>query len=76
MRGFLGKYGGWRPIEEAPSEVDVELFVTDTCGSFYGLRYPCRRTVQGWVSSATGTPLAVTPVKWKPYNPPRSRQRN
>jgi hypothetical protein len=74
MRGFLGKHEGWRPIEEAPSEVDVELFVTDRCGSFYGLRCPCRRTMDGWVNSATGTPLAVTPVKWKPLNPLRSRQ--
>ena len=67
MHPFVGK-NDWRPIEEAPFEGDVELFVTDMCGSFYGLRFPCRRTAEGWVGSATGAPLAVTPVRWKPYN--------
>src|SRR5271169_2278389 len=29
----------------------------------------CKRTAVGWVSSNKGTPLVVTPVKWKPYRP-------
>jgi hypothetical protein len=57
----------WRRIEEAPFEEDLELFVTDRCGSYYRLRQPCRRTAEGWVSSPTGRPLDVTPVMWKPY---------
>jgi hypothetical protein len=72
MRPFVGK-NDWRSIEDAPFEEDVELFVTDMCGSFYGLRFPCRRTAEGWVSSTTGTPLGVTPVRWKPHNPPLRR---
>jgi hypothetical protein len=56
----------WRRIEEAPFEEDVELFVTDRCGSYYPLRDTCRYTAEGWVSSATGAPLDVTPVMWKP----------
>ena len=44
----------WRRIEEAPFEEDVELFVTDRCGSYYPLRDTCRYTAEGWVSSATG----------------------
>jgi hypothetical protein len=60
----------WRRIEEAPFEEDVELFVTDRCGSYYPLSHRCRCTAVGWVSSATGTPLDVTPVMWKP--PPRT----
>ena len=35
MRPFVGKHD-WRSIEDAPFEEDVELFVTDMCGSFYG----------------------------------------
>src|SRR6266702_5902036 len=65
MRVFAGKCD-WLPIGDAPYEQDLELFVTDFYGSFYGLRYPCRRTAQGWVKSDQGTPLAVTPVKWRP----------
>jgi hypothetical protein len=56
----------WRRIEEAPFEEDVELFVTDLCGSYYPLRDTWRCTAEGWVSSATGAPLNVTPVMWKP----------
>jgi hypothetical protein len=59
----------WRRIEEVPFEEDVELFVTDRCGSYYRLRHPCRYTAEGWVSSATGAPLDVTPVMWKPFGP-------
>ena len=56
----------WRRIEEAPFEEDVEIFVTDRCGSYYRLRHRCRRTAEGWVRAATGAPLDVTPVMWKP----------
>jgi hypothetical protein len=59
----------WHRIEEAPFDEDVELFVTDRCGSYYPLREACRRTSQGWVSSVTGAPLDVTPVMWKPHDP-------
>ncbi len=70
MRSFFKRYD-WRPMEDAPFDEDVELFVMDFCGSFYGLRYPCRRTAEGWVSSTTGKHLKVTPVQWKPVK--RSR---
>jgi hypothetical protein len=63
---FAGKCD-WRPIEEAPFEEDLELFVTDLYGSFYGLRFPCRLTAAGWISSASGTSLTVTPIRWKPH---------
>ena len=71
----VGKYVDWRLIVTAPFEEDVELFVTDVDGSLYGLRHPCRRTAEGWVRSDTRTPLVVTPVRWKPYNPNRSRHK-
>jgi hypothetical protein len=50
-----------------PLDEDVTLLVTDGASEPYQLKLPCRLTAAGWVSSAKGTPLAVTPVKWKPY---------
>ena len=38
MRSFFEKYD-WHPMEDAPFDEDVELFVTDVFGSFYDLRY-------------------------------------
>jgi hypothetical protein len=60
---------GWQPIDNAPFDVDVTLQVTDGQRGPYILPNPCRLTASGWVSSGKGTPLAVTPVKWKPYRP-------
>lgn len=73
--GHVGKYVDWRLIASAPFEEDVELVVSDVDGSLYGLRHPCRRTAEGWVSSDTRTPLAVTPMRWKPYAPLRTRHK-
>jgi hypothetical protein len=61
----------WRPLDSAPVDEDVTLLVIDGASEPYPLKLPSRLTAAGWVSSAKGTPLAVTPVKWKPYNPPR-----
>jgi hypothetical protein len=48
------------------------LIVTDGRGS-YTLPHPCKRTVAGWMSSK-GTPLAVTPLKWKLYVHSREKE--
>jgi hypothetical protein len=61
----------WRLIDTAPLDQDVTLLVTDGRGEPYRIPHPCKRTAAGWVSSRKGTPLAVTPLQWKPYNPPR-----
>jgi hypothetical protein len=66
MRVFENNYG-WLPIDSAPFDEDVTLEVTDGRGTPYRLPYRCRLTASGWVSSSKGTPLAVTPVRWKPY---------
>jgi hypothetical protein len=66
MRALHENYG-WSPIESAPLGEDVTLQVTDGRGGPYRLPNPCRLTASGWISSSKGTPLAVTPVKWKPY---------
>jgi hypothetical protein len=58
---------GWKPIESAPLDKDVTLQVTDGRGGPYTLRWPRRRTASGWINSRKGTPLEVTPVRWKPY---------
>jgi hypothetical protein len=60
---------GWSPIDTAPLDEDVMLEVTDDRGECYRLPNPCRLTASGGVSSSKGTPLVVTPVKWKPHNP-------
>jgi hypothetical protein len=57
---------GWRPIDTAPVCPDVSLMVTDG-GKPYLLNGPFKLTAAGWVSSGKGTPLAVTPLQWKPY---------
>ena len=62
---------GWRSLDSAPLDADVRLLVIDGASEPYQLKAPSRLTAAGWVSSAKGTPLAVTPVKWKPYSPPR-----
>jgi hypothetical protein len=62
----------WRQIETAPLDRDVALLVTDGRGEPYRIPYPCKRTEgTGWVTSSKGTSLTVTPLQWKPYNPPR-----
>jgi hypothetical protein len=64
---------GWLTIDTAPLDEDVLLQVTDGRGEPYNLPNPCRLTASGWISSTKGTPLAVTPVKWRPYNAPGPR---
>jgi hypothetical protein len=64
--------GDWRLIDTAPLDQDVTLLVTDGRGEPYRIPYPCKRTAEaGWVTSSKGTALAVTPLQWKPYIPPR-----
>ena len=62
---------GWLSIDSAPLDEDVALLVTDGPSEPYPLKLPSRLTAAGWVSSSKGKPLAVTPVKWKPYIAPR-----
>jgi hypothetical protein len=64
---------GWNPIETAPFDEEIALQVTDGRGGPYTLRWPCRLTASGWINSRKGTPLEVTPLRWKPYldRPPR-----
>jgi hypothetical protein len=63
---------GWQPIDAAPLNTNVTLLVTDGVGGPYRNPHPCKRTTAGWVSSRKGTLLAVTPLRWRPYIPPRN----
>jgi hypothetical protein len=65
---------GWNPIETAPLDEEVSLEVTDGQGARYRLPYRCRLTASGWISSSKGTPLAVTPAKWKRASAGRVKQ--
>jgi hypothetical protein len=58
----------WKSLESVPLDEDVTLQVTDGHGKPYILVSASRLTAAGWVSSSKGTPLAVKPVKWKPYS--------
>jgi hypothetical protein len=70
--GVLADRYEWRPIADAaPLNEDVTLLVTDGWGDPYRFPYPSRRTAAGWVSSDEGRLQTVTPLKWKPYAPPR-----
>ena len=71
MRMF-SPHSGWQPIDTAPIDKDVMLIVNDG-GEPYQIRSPFKLTATGWVISGMGTPLAVTPLQWKPYvgGPPR-----
>jgi hypothetical protein len=64
---------GWNPIESALLDEDIALQVTDGRGAPYTLQWPCKRTPAGGINSRKGTPLEVTPVRWRPYPIPPSR---
>jgi hypothetical protein len=66
MQTFQMNYG-WMPIETAPFDEDIGLQVTDGRGEPYAIHWPCRRIATGWINSRRRTPLAVTPVRWRPY---------
>jgi hypothetical protein len=66
---------GWNPIESAALDEDIALQVTDGRGTPYTLQWPCRHTARGWINSRKGTPLEVTPVRWRSYPIPASRPR-
>ena len=58
----------------APLDEDIAVQVTDGRGGPYTLQWPCRRTASGWINSRKGTPLEVTPVRWRPYDERPSRR--
>ncbi len=56
----------WQPIATAPFGRDLELAVIDA-GRVHALVFACRRTIQGWVKSATGKLIHVHPTHWREW---------
>jgi hypothetical protein len=67
MRATFLSMPGWDEPNAAPLGEEVILAVTDGQGEPYLLQGPCRRTVDGWISSKNATRLLVVPVKWRRY---------
>jgi hypothetical protein len=63
----LNEFGRGVRGNTAPIEKDVMLIVSDGQGEPYAVLNPFKLTAGGWVSSGKGTPLAVTPLQWRPY---------
>jgi hypothetical protein len=61
----------WQPIETAPTNRDVQLYVVDRHGP-YPITFPCRLTALGWINATKGVPLAVRLVGWREWAPPGS----
>lgn len=57
----------WMPISTAPSDRDLELAVIDRDGA-HALVFPCRRALAGWVRSATGEEMRVSPTHWREWD--------
>ena len=56
----------WQPIATVPFDRDLELAVIDADES-HALVFPCRRTTDGWVKSATEQ--NVHPTHWREWVP-------
>jgi hypothetical protein len=63
MHNSVDRY--WKPAEMAPLDIAVQVQVTDASGVLFVLPFPCKLTAEGWVKASAGTPLAVTPTRWK-----------
>ena len=63
-------------LDEAAKFAGGVLSPINRSGDLEGVRWQEGRvlTAAGWVNSSKGTPLAVTPVKWKRYVPDRRKQ--
>jgi len=57
---------GWRPIDGAPFNRDVQLSVIED-GQVYSLVFACRRTASGWIDAASGRLLRVDPTHWREW---------
>jgi hypothetical protein len=54
----------WQPISNAPVDRDLELAVIDDDGP-HVVVFPCRRELTGWIKSATGERVDVSPSHWR-----------
>jgi hypothetical protein len=57
----------WNIITAAPFDRDLELAVMDFEGA-HALVFPCRRILDGWVTSDTRRRIEVHPTHWREWN--------
>lgn len=70
MLAILLHYGNimtWFNIESAPFDRDLELMAIDANGKIHAVVFPCRRTVDGWIKTATGAILEIFPTHWRDW---------
>jgi hypothetical protein len=56
----------WESISTAPYDRDLELAVINRDGE-HALVFPCRRTVDGWISAETQLRIQVYPTQWREW---------
>jgi hypothetical protein len=56
----------WESISTAPYDRDLELAVINRDGE-HALVFPCRRTVDGWISTETRLRIQVYPTHWREW---------
>ena len=57
----------WEPIANAPFGRDLELAVIDRDGT-HSLVFPCRRSLSGWIKSASKEMIEVSPTHWRAWS--------
>ena len=57
-------YPGWRVAGTAPLDRNVEVLIAGDARS-YVLKFPCRRTEDGWINAVKSMRLAVEPTHWR-----------
>jgi hypothetical protein len=56
--------GQWHSIASAPFAIDLELSVIER-SEVHALMFPCRRSMRGWINTATKLPVSVAPTHWR-----------
>jgi len=64
---------GWKPIDDAPTGVDLCLCINDAFGP-YRLPFPCQRKNGRWINSRAGVRIDVSPIGWTPWSETEMRE--
>ena len=56
----------WRPISNAPFNLNLELSVINFDGN-HSLVFPCRRILGGWMKANTTERIDVQPTHWREW---------
>jgi len=55
-----------RPIEKAPSRIDLCVFAQDSFG-VYQIPFACRLEAGRWINAQSRDAIKITPIGWKPW---------